>query len=130
MIAWDIEKAEPAWTISEAFPLEGGVLATDGNLVFYGTLDGWFRAADSRNGHILWEYRTTSLIAGQPISYTGPNSRQYVAVIAGPSGGFGAMSDRDIDRRDLTARNGSANALADFPSPVEPGGRLYIFSLP
>jgi PQQ-dependent dehydrogenase (methanol/ethanol family) len=130
MIAWDIEKAERAWTISEEFPLEGGVLATDGDLVFYGTLDGWFRAADSRNGHILWEYRTTSQIAGQPISYTGPDSRQYVAVLAGPSGGIGAVSDRDIDRRDLTARNGSANAIADFPSPVEPGGRLYIFSLP
>ena len=130
MIAWDIEQAKPAWIIPEAFPLESGVLATDTDLVFYGTPDGWFRAADGRNGRILWEYRTTSQISGQPISYAGPDNRQYVAVMAGPSSGFGAVSDQDIDRRDLTARNGSANALADLPRPIEPGGRLYIFSLP
>ena len=72
LIAWDIEKAKPVWTVPEAFPLEGGVLATAANLVFYGTLDGWFRAVDSRNGKVLWKYRTSSQIAGQPVTYERP----------------------------------------------------------
>jgi glucose dehydrogenase len=130
LIAWDIEKAEPAWTRSEPFPLEGGVLATTTNLVFYGTPDGWLRAADARNGKILWEYRTTSQIAGQPVSYAGLDNRQYVAVVAGPGSGAGVVGREDIDTRDLTAGNGFANALPDLPSPAETTGRLYVFRLP
>jgi glucose dehydrogenase len=99
-------------------------------LVFYGTLDGWLRAADSRNGHILWEYKTNSQIAGQPITYSGPDNRQYVAVVAGLSSGAGAVGDEDIDMRDLTAANGFANALPDLPRPAEASGRLYVFGLP
>jgi PQQ-dependent dehydrogenase (methanol/ethanol family) len=128
-IAWDVENAKPAWSIRETFPVEGGALATAGDLVFYGTLDGWLRAADSRNGHILWEYKTKTQIAGQPITYSGPDNRQYVAVVAGLSSGGGAVGDEDIDTRDLTAANGFANALPDLPRPAEASARLYVFGL-
>src|SRR3954467_1441512 len=64
LIAWDVENAKPVWAIPEAYPLAGGVAATAANLVFYGTLDGWFRAVDGRNGKVLWKYRTNSQIAG------------------------------------------------------------------
>jgi lanthanide-dependent methanol dehydrogenase len=130
LIAWDVENAKPAWSIRETFPLEGGALVTAGNLVFYGTLDGWLRAADSRNGRVLWEYKTKSQIAGQPITYSGPDNRQYVAVVAGLSSGGGAVGDEDIDMRDLTASNGFSNALPDLLRPAETSGRLYVFSLP
>jgi glucose dehydrogenase len=129
LVAWDVENAKPAWSIGETFPVESGALATAGNLVFYGTLDGWLRAADS-NGHILWEYKTKAQIAGQPITYSGSDNRQYVAVVAGLGSGGGAVGDEDIDTRDLTAANGFANALPDLPRPAEASGRLYVFSLP
>ena len=45
---------------------------------------------------------------------SGPDNRQYLAVVAGLSGG-GAVGDPDIDMRDLTAANGFANALPDLP---------------
>jgi lanthanide-dependent methanol dehydrogenase len=130
LLAWDLENAKPAWSIRETFPLEGGVIATSGSLVFYGTLDGWLRAADGRTGQVLWEYKTNSQIAGQPITYSGPDGRQYVAVVAGSSGGAGAVGEEDIDTRDLTAANGFANALPDLPRPAEASGRLYVFGLP
>lgn len=130
LVAWDVENAKAAWVLPETFPLESGVLATAGNLVFYGTLDGWFRAADSRNGRVLWEYQTNSQIAGQPITYSGPDNHQYVAVVAGLSSGAGAVGDEDIDTRDLTGANGFANALPDLPRPAEAAGRLYVFGLP
>jgi polyvinyl alcohol dehydrogenase (cytochrome) len=50
--------------------------------VFSGTLDGWFRAYDSKSGKIVWEYSTTAQtydtvngVKGQPggaIDGTGP----------------------------------------------------------
>ena len=130
LVAWDVAKAAAAWTVPERFPLQGGVLATAGHLVFYGTLDGWFRAVDSRDGHIAWAYKTNSEIAGQPITYSGSDNRQYVAVVSGLSGGAGAVGDDDVDSRDLTAASGYANALPDLPRPAEAAGRLQIFRLP
>jgi alcohol dehydrogenase (cytochrome c) len=130
LIAWDIAAAKAVWTVPEAFPLDTSVLATAGGIVFYGTLDGWFRAVDAKSGKIVWQYKTGSQIGAQPISYGGPDGRQYVAIIAGPSGPAGSVAGDDIDTRDLTAAHGFANALPDLPRPSETGGKLYVFRLP
>jgi hypothetical protein len=37
-----------AWTVCERFPGWSGALATAGDVVFYGTMDGWFEAAHAR----------------------------------------------------------------------------------
>ena len=50
LIAWDVVAGKPAWTVDESLPVESGVLATAGGVVFYGTLDGWFKAVDASNG--------------------------------------------------------------------------------
>src|SRR5450432_1375301 len=49
LIAWDAV-AGRKWSIPEKFPLYGGVLATAGNLVFYGTADGNFKAVNATTG--------------------------------------------------------------------------------
>ena len=49
MIAWDAV-AGRKWSIPETFPVYGGVLATAGNLVFYGTADGFFKAVNATTG--------------------------------------------------------------------------------
>ena len=41
------------WGIKEPFPVWSGALATAGDVVFYGTLDGWFKAVDARDGTVL-----------------------------------------------------------------------------
>ena len=69
LIAWDFSAARPAWTVAEDFPVEGGVLATGGGVVFYGTLDGEFKAVDARDGHLLWQFHASSGIIGQPITF-------------------------------------------------------------
>jgi lanthanide-dependent methanol dehydrogenase len=109
--------------------VESGVLATAGDLVFYGTLDGWFKAVDARDGHLLWQFRTASGIVGQPISFQRADGHQYVAVMAGVGGVAGRVARNDLDVRDATAAHGYANVLRDLPPPKEPGGRLYVFSL-
>src|ERR1044071_9157730 len=48
--AWDATTGKRAWTINEKQPCWGGVLATKTGVVFYGTMDGWFKAVDAKNG--------------------------------------------------------------------------------
>jgi glucose dehydrogenase len=106
------------------------VLATGGNLVFYGTLDGALKALDARTGEVKWQFKTGSGIIGQPITYRGPDGRQYVAVLSGVGGWMGAVVTASLDTDDPTAGGGTANAVADLPSKSSKGGMLYVFALP
>ena len=60
--AWDIKAGKNVWSINEKFPVWSGVLATAGDVVFYGTMDGWFKAVDAKTG---WQFKTSSGIIGQ-----------------------------------------------------------------
>lgn len=128
--AWDPVKAKMAWAIRERFPVWSGALATGGDVVFYGTMDGWFKAVDARSGELLWKFKTDSGIVGQPISYRGPDGRQYVAVVSGVGGWAGAVVSKDLDVRDRTAAKGFAGAMRDLPQYTQKGGTLYVFALP
>jgi alcohol dehydrogenase (cytochrome c) len=108
-IAWDPVAGKRAWTIPEKFMVMSGVVATAGDLAFYGTSDGWFRAVDARNGKILWQQKLSSGIIGQPITYLGPDGHQYVAVPSGVGGAAGVQKDR--------------------PGYPARGSTLYVFSL-
>ena len=55
-VAWDATTGRRVWEIKEKFPVWSGVVATAGDVVFYGTLDGWFRAANARTGKVLWSF--------------------------------------------------------------------------
>jgi PQQ-dependent dehydrogenase (methanol/ethanol family) len=128
--AWDPVQAKKAWVIRENFPVWSGALATAGDVVFYGTMDGWFKAVDARDGKLLWQYKTSSGIIGQPMSYRAPDGKQYVAVLDGVGGWAGAVVSGDLDVRDSTAALGFANVMKDLPRHTQKGGTLYVFSLP
>jgi PQQ-dependent dehydrogenase (methanol/ethanol family) len=128
--AWDPVRRRTAWKIKEDLPLWSGTLATAGDLVFYGTLDGWFKAIDARTGKLLWRFKTGSGIIGQPISYKGPDGRQYIAVLSGVGGWAGAVVAGNLDPRDPTAALGFAGAVPDLKSRTTAGGMLYVFALP
>jgi lanthanide-dependent methanol dehydrogenase len=128
--AWDPASAREAWKIEEDFPVWSGALATAGDLVFYGTMEGWFKAVDAKSGKELWRFKTGSGIVGQPVSYRGPDGKQYIAVLSGVGGWAGAVVAGDLDTRDQTAASGFANALPDLKQKTAKGGMLYVFSLP
>jgi lanthanide-dependent methanol dehydrogenase len=128
--AWDPVAGVSVWSRKEKFPAESGALATAGDLVFYGTLDGWFKAVHARSGDLLWQFKTASGIVGQPITYRGPDGKQYVAVLSGVGGWAGLVVSGDVDPRDGTAAFGFANATKDLPEATRKGGMLYVFSLP
>ena len=65
--AWDPIGAKKIWALKERFPVWCGALATAGDLVFYGTMEGWFKAVNARNGELLWKFKCNSVIGGQPV---------------------------------------------------------------
>lgn len=130
LTAWDPVAAKPAWRIAEPFPVWSGVVVTAGDLVFYGTMEGWIKAVDARSGELLWRFKTGSGIVGQPITYLGPDGKQYVAVLSGVGGWAGAIVAGDLDPRDPTAALGMVNATSDLPRHTTKGGMLYAFALP
>ena len=86
-----------------------GALATAGDVVFYGTMDGWFKAVDAKSGKLLWQFKTDSGIIGQPVTYRGPDGKQYVAVLSGVGGWAGAIVvGRPRHARRAAARSASS----------------------
>ena len=130
LVAWDPVNGKPVWKITEKFPIWSGTVATAGDLVFFGTMDGWFKAADARSGKVLWQFKTGSGVIGQPVSYKGPNGKQYIAILSGIGGWPGSIVSANLDVRDDTAANGWGSAMRDLKSVTAPGGTLYVFSLP
>jgi PQQ-dependent dehydrogenase (methanol/ethanol family) len=128
--AWDPVARRKVWRIEEKFPAWSGALATAGDVVFYGTMDGWFKAVDARDGTPLWKFKTESGVIGQPVSYRGPDGRQYVAVMDGVGGWAGTVVSNDVDTRDGSAALGFTNVMKDLPQYTKKGGTLYVFSLP
>lgn len=128
--AWDIAARKPVWNLAEDFPVWSGTVATAGDVVFYGTMDGWFKAVSARTGDLLWKFKTSSGIIGQPIVYRAPDGHECVAVLAGVGGWAGAIVSGDLDPRDATAALGFANAMKDLKDATRAGGALYAFCLP
>jgi lanthanide-dependent methanol dehydrogenase len=127
--AWDPVKGRAVWKLKENFPVWSGALATAGDLVFYGTMDGWAKAIDARNGSERWKFKVGSGIIAPPMTYRGPDGKQYVAFLSGVGGWAGAIVSADLDPRDATAALGFANAMQDLKKATTRGGMLYVFSL-
>jgi glucose dehydrogenase len=116
--------------VKEDFPVWSGALVSAGDVAFYGTMDGWFKAVDAKTGERLWQFKTGSGIIGQPVTYKGPDGRQYVAILSGVGGWPGGIVSGDLDPADPTAALGFVNAMADLPRHTTKGGTLYVFALP
>jgi len=128
--AWDPVAARKLWSITEKFPVWSGAVATAGDVVFYGTMDRWFKAVHARTGKILWQFRVSSGIIGQPVTYRGPDGKQYVAIMSGVGGWSGVIVSGDLDAQNSSAALGFVNAMKDLPQATNKGGTLYVFSLP
>ncbi len=128
--AWDVVRRRAVWKLRERFPVWSGALVTAGDVVFYGNMEGWFKAVDARTGRLLWQFKTESGIIGQPVTYRGPDGKQYVAILSGVGGWSGAVVAADANPSDSTVALGFAGAMRDLPDVTEKGGTLYVFALP
>jgi quinoprotein glucose dehydrogenase len=96
LVAIDMNRGKIAWRsvlgVTDSFPEGkqhtgrpglGGPIVTAGDLTFIGaTDDARFRAFDTRKGQELWTYRLPASAESIPITYTGEQGKQYVAIVA------------------------------------------------
>jgi glucose dehydrogenase len=124
--AWDPINGKVVWSDHELFPAWGGTLSTKGGVAFYGTMDGWFKAINTKDGKELWRFHTPSGIIANPITYTHAG-KQYVAILSGV-GGWAALG-LAAGLTEPTAGLGAVNAAQDLSSYTQLGGDLLVFSL-
>ncbi len=129
-MAWDPIARRKVWEIKERFPVWSGALVTAGDVAFYGTMDRWFKAVDARSGKLLWKFQVGSGIIGQPMTYRGPDGRQYVAILSGVGGWAGAAALGILPQADPFIALGFADAMKDLPDYTAEGGTLHVFALP
>ncbi len=107
LIAWDPVTEKELWRQSEPALIPGSTMATAGNLVFQGTLDGRLRAFAADNGKELWSFATQAPALAAPITYTA-KGRQYVTILTGSglsAGSAGAiLAKYKIDYRQQKRR--------------------------
>jgi len=111
LTAINVDTAKFAWQYQSDYPMVGGTLATAGNLVFAGEMNGNFNAFDAKTGQKLWHFGLGAGVNASPVTYR-VNGVQYVAVAAG---GNGANSN---------------NQLAAMRGHPAFGDVLAIFALP
>ncbi len=126
-IAWDNIKGEIKWSLPEQFSVWSGALATAGDVVFYGTLEGYLKAVDANTGDELYKFKTPSGIIGNVMTYES-GGKQYVGILSGVGGwaGIGLAAGLTNPTDGLGAVGGYA-ALSDYTAL---GGQLTVFALP
>ena len=125
-IAWDAGQGKIVWSDPEPFSVWSGALATAGDVVFYGTLDGNLKGVDIKTGKELYKFKTPSGIIGNVNTYT-HNGKQYIAVLSGVGGwaGIGMAAGLGNDTDGL----GAVGAYKQLSNYTQLGGVLTVFGL-
>jgi alcohol dehydrogenase (cytochrome c) len=110
--AIDPASGKIVWEATNNAPLWSGVLTTKGGLVFWGTPEGYLKAADAATGKELWSFQTGSGVVAPPVTWE-QDGEQYVAVVSG-WGGAVPLWGGDVAKK--------VNYL-------EQGGSVWVFKL-
>ncbi len=97
------------WRYMDDDPMMGGVVSTEGGVIFTGSQQGYAIALDSKTGKELWKFRMGGGVRSQPVVYQ-INGQSYMAMGSGNWSTFAAFS------------GGTAN--------IPEGGHLFVFKLP
>jgi mono/diheme cytochrome c family protein len=112
LIAWDVAHQRKVWDVEYPAAWNGGVLSTDGGLVFQGDAGGHLNAYAAADGTKLWSYATQDGIVAAPVTYS-VGGEQYVLVAVGWGGAYPLL----------------AGEIAHKGSVVGSKGRLLAFKL-
>jgi lanthanide-dependent methanol dehydrogenase len=126
-IAWDAAKGKIVWSLPEQFSVWSGALATAGDVVFYGTLEGYLKAISAKDGKELFKFKTPSGIIGNVMTYE-HGGKQFVGVYSGVGGWAGIGLAAGLT--DPTAGLGAVGGYAGLKKYTSLGGSLTVFTLP
>jgi len=126
--AYDPMTNKKVWYNKEKFSAWGGALTTASNLVFFGTLDRWFKAVDAQSGKELWKFQVGSGVIGNAFTY-GHKGKQHVGVLSGIGGWAGVAMN--LGMTNPTDALGAAGGYAELTkyNAAPGGGALTVFSL-
>jgi len=126
--AYDPMTNKKAWYNKEKFSAWGGSLNTASDLVFYGTLDRWFKALDAKTGKELWKFQVGSGVIGNAFTYTN-GGKQHVGVLSGIGGWAGVAMNLGLTNP--TDALGAAGGYAELTkyNAAPGGGALTVFTL-
>ncbi len=123
--AWDPVAQTLRWEVETPGDWPGGTLATAGDLVFQGRIDGKFTAYHAASGEVAWEFNAGVPVLAPPISYA-VDGRQYVTVLTGSGASGGGIfaegiehfcTDYPMPRRVLTFALGGEQSLPVVAMP-------------
>ena len=126
-IAWDAAQGKIVWSKPERFSVWSGALTTAGDLVFYGTLEGYLKAVSPKDGKELFKFKTPSGIIGNVFTYQ-YGGKQFVGTYSGIGGWAGIGMAAGLT--ESTAGLGAVGGYKDLAKYTTLGGALFVFSLP
>ena len=120
--AWDAGRGKAVWRIQEPQQVLSGTLATAGNLVFYGTLDGYLKAVNAKTGQELFKFKTPSGIVGN-INTWQYQGKQYIGVLSGLGGYIGF-------RQGINSSTSALSLFSVFALPNQSDTPTFLESYP
>ena len=127
-MAWNGLTGKAQWYNKEPYSIWSGAMVTGANLVFYGTLDRWFKAVDANSGKALWKFQVGSGVIGNPFTYS-HKGKQYVGVMSGIGGWAGIAINLGLtEDADGAGAAGAYRELTKW-NAAPGGGAVNVFSL-
>jgi PQQ-dependent dehydrogenase (methanol/ethanol family) len=125
--AWDPTTGKIVWAIDEPFSLWSGMVSTAGDVVIYGTLEGYLKVRDANTGAELYKFKTPSGVIGN-VSTWEHKGKQYVGILSGIGGwaGVGMAAGLEGESEGL----GAVGAYKSLSSHTKLGGVFSVFALP
>ncbi|HWK37972.1 MAG TPA: PQQ-binding-like beta-propeller repeat protein, partial [Hyphomicrobium sp.] len=126
-IAWDAATGKIVWSNKEQFSVWSGVLTTAGGIACVGTLEGYFKCVDQKDGKELFKNRTPSGIIGNVFTYE-HKGKQHIGVFSGVGGWAGIGLAAGLTNP--TDGLGAVGGYAGLSSYTALGGSLTVWTLP
>ncbi|MFA5901793.1 MAG: methanol/ethanol family PQQ-dependent dehydrogenase [Hyphomicrobium sp.] len=124
---YDADAGKIVKAIDEPFSVWSGVLTTAGGIVCHGTLEGYFKCRDQKDGAELFKHRLPSGSIGNVFTYA-HKGKQYVGLYSGVGGWAGIGLAAGLDKP--TDGLGAVGNYAGLKSYTDLGGTLTVYSLP
>jgi PQQ-dependent dehydrogenase (methanol/ethanol family) len=124
---YDADAGKIVKAIDEPFSVWSGILTTAGGIACHGTLEGYFKCRDQKDGAELFKHRLPSGSIGNVFTYA-HKGKQYIGLYSGVGGWAGIGLAAGLDKP--TDGLGAVGNYAGLKSYTDLGGTLTVYSLP
>ncbi|WP_072392454.1 methanol/ethanol family PQQ-dependent dehydrogenase [Hyphomicrobium sp. CS1GBMeth3] len=124
---WDGVAGKIVHQHDEPFSVWSGVLTTAGGLACHGTLEGYFKCRDAKDGAELFKHRLPSGSIGNAMTYA-VGGKQYIGIFSGVGGWAGIGLAAGLDKP--TDGLGAVGNYAGLKAYTDLGGTFTVYALP